>query len=109
MGSEGSLPSWVCEEKGSVAGVPTEAGAELFRHKFNGMAVSVPVDMYSRLCRVQNVTSAVASTFTLWSAFSRTSGGQVPLLTGKKSGGERCSLHTGGDGASLGQREHTEG
>ena len=36
-------------------------------------------------------------------------GGQVPLLTGKKSGGEWCSLHTGGDGASWGEGEHTAG
>ena len=56
-----------------MACVPSDAGA-----KFNGMAVSVPVDMYHSLCRPQ-VTKLLAL---LWHSLLHF--GQHTLTIGKK-------------------------
>lgn len=59
--------------EGNVAGVPSDSGA-----KFNGMAVSEPVDMYHSLCRPQ-VTKLLAL---LWHSLLHF--GQHPLTIGGK-------------------------
>lgn len=69
--------------RGECGGVPSDSGA-----KFNGMAVSEPVDMYHSLCRPQ-VTKLLAL---LWHSLLHF--GQHPLtIGGKKNQGVGSGFH----------------